>query len=126
MLHANSRLYRRYGSSLARINAAFAAVLAGDDPAATDHLLDVFSERGAFTGASGVANARAVLTLYGGRQLIHGHTPISGQTGQPPATVTAPLLYADGLCVNVDPNLYSGGPGFIYRLPPLDPPTGLA
>jgi hypothetical protein len=120
LLHADSLLYRRYGSSVDRVNAAFAAMLAGEDLVAYDAVLEAFADRGAFAGETGVATARAVLRVYGGRQLIHGHTPVSTQTGQAPTTITAPLVYAGGLCVNVDPGLYRGGPGFVYRLPPLD------
>jgi hypothetical protein len=119
LLHADSLLYRRYGSAIARVNAAFAAVLTGNDLEAYDQVMEAFSDRGAFTGDTGTATARAVLRVYGGQQLIHGHTPISIQTGQDPTTVTSALVYADGLCVNVDPGLYRGGPGFVYRLPPL-------
>jgi hypothetical protein len=29
-----------------------------------------------------------------------------------PEEVTEPLVYADGLCVNIDSGMYLGGPGF--------------
>jgi hypothetical protein len=45
--------------------------------------------------------------------LIHGHTPINKITGEP---ATEALVYAGGLCVNVDGGLYRGGEGFVYQL----------
>jgi hypothetical protein len=38
-------------------------------------------------------------------------------TGEPPELIRAPLIYADGLCINVDGGIYRGGMGFIYKLP---------
>ncbi len=118
LIHADSPLYARLGGSPAAVNARVAATLAGNDPAAYDALLGAFSGRGLFARPNGVGirQARAYLAQFGGQQIIHGHTPISGATGQAPAAVTAPHVYADGLCVNVDGGLYEGGPGFIYRL----------
>ncbi len=121
LTHADSPLYARLGGSIAAVNAAVAATLAGSDPAAYDALLGAFAGRNLFSKGDGVGvqQAAAYLAQFGGRQIIHGHTPISDATGQEPTAVTAPRLYADGLCVNVDGGLYQGGPGFLYRLPPL-------
>ncbi|MCB0173968.1 MAG: hypothetical protein KDI62_16720 [Anaerolineae bacterium] len=55
--------------------------------------------------------------IWAGQRLVHGHTPISKITDQPPKTVDEPLLYAGGRCVNVDGGMYLGGPGCLYRLP---------
>jgi hypothetical protein len=122
LLHADALLYTRYGATIVEINAAFAAMLAERDPLVYARLLNEFAERDAFreTTPGGPAMAARLLAQWGGRQLIHGHTPISKQTGQLPATVTEPLIYAGGLCVNVDGGMYLGGPGFVYRLPALD------
>ena len=84
-----------------------------DDVHEWDRLLDLFSNRFEFGKP---ADARAFLARYGGRQLIHGHTPIDKMTGQPPETVRAAYVYADGLCVNLDSGMYRGGPGFLFEL----------
>ena len=122
LVHADALFYYEYGASVAAVNAAFAQILAGDDLAAWHHLLDQFGEHRAFheRREDGPANARAFLAHYGGRRLIHGHTPINAMTGQSAATVTGPLVYADGFCVNCDGGMYRGGPGFVYRVPTLD------
>jgi hypothetical protein len=119
LVHADALFYREYGSSVEEVNRAITAVLHGSDAAAWDRLLDQFSERDAFQGTDGADRALTVLEVFGGgaaAQIIHGHTPISRQTGQRPEQVTAPLVYADGLCVNVDGGIYLGGHGFVYRL----------
>jgi hypothetical protein len=118
-LHADALFYTRYGHSIAEVNQRFAALLQSDDAAAWDRLLDDFSERNAFAASDGATRAAQLLRLFGGRQLVHGHTPISFVTGQRLEAVTAPHVYAAGLCVNVDGGMYLGGPGFVYQVPPL-------
>lgn len=117
LAHADSTLYLRYGSTIDTVNAAFASVLRGNDPAAFDRLLDDFDQHGAFLAEPrGLQQARHVLATYGGRRLIHGHTPISKMTGLSPSAVVAPFIYAEGLCVNIDGGMYLGGPGFIHHI----------
>jgi hypothetical protein len=118
LVHADAIFYTRYGWTIDAVNRAFASVLRSDDAAAWDCLLAAFAEHRAFIGGeSGIARAAAFLRRYGGGQIVHGHSPISSITRQPPATVTGALIYATGLCVDVDGGMYRGGPGFVYRLP---------
>ena len=123
LVHADALFYEEYGDSVPAVNAGIRAVLAGRDPAAWDRLLDRFSQRRAFDSSreGGTERATAFLARYGGRRIVHGHTPIATVTGQSPATVHAPLVYADGLCANCDGGMYRGGPGFVYRLPDSAP-----
>jgi hypothetical protein len=67
-----------------------------------------------------VERARQFLATFGGRQFIHGHTPVSKMTGQQPETVTKAFVYADGLCIDVDHGLYTGGPGFVTELKEIE------
>jgi hypothetical protein len=122
LIHADALLYMDYGASIDEVNAAFRAILAGRDMDTYDRFLGEFSARRAFvdTQRTGAAPALAFLQRLGGSQLIHGHTPISAMTRQPPTEVDAPFVYAGGRCVNVDAGLYLGSPGFVYRLPLLD------
>ncbi|WMT56219.1 metallophosphoesterase [Truepera radiovictrix] len=113
-LHADATFYDAMGASIEAVNRAFWTLLAGRDAAAWERLLDAFAEHKAFWGA-GERRARGTLERFGARRLVHAHTPISKLTGQPSATVTAPLVYHGGLCTDVDHELYRGGPGFIYR-----------
>jgi hypothetical protein len=118
LAHADALLYTRYGQSIAQVNQTMTDLLQSDDITGWDRLLDEFSEHRAFVDATtGAERAGAFLRHFGGRQLVHGHTPIAKMTGQPPEAVREPLLYAGGHCLDVDPGMYLGGPGFVYRLP---------
>jgi hypothetical protein len=118
LAHADALLYTRYGRSIAQVNQAMTELLQSDDAANWFRLLDEFNEHQAFVDArTGADRAEAFLRHFGGRQLVHGHTPITKMTGQPPEVVREPLIYAGDQCLDVDPGLYLGGPGFVYRLP---------
>ena len=116
LIHADAGLYEAYGATVEAVNAAFAAVLKGSDANAFRHLLDAFGEHNAFRGDEGRARAEKFLSLYGGRRIIHGHTPISKGRALKAEAVTEAEVYAGGLCVDVDGGMYRGGPGFVYRL----------
>lgn len=119
-IHADALLYADYGSSVEAVNEAFTSLFGSEDTEAWDKALAQFSEHGAFHRRSdGVVQAVNMLDQYGGRQIVHGHTPIMSLMFQTPAQVTTPLVYADGLCINVDGGIYRGGPGFVYELPPV-------
>lgn len=121
LVHADARLYCEYGDTVEAVNAAFAGVLASDDRDAWDRLLSQFSEHRGFMGmfGQGARRAAAFLHTFGGQQIVHGHTPLPTVTLATPERIHAPHIYADSLCVNADPGMYLGGPGFVYALPPL-------
>ena len=117
LVHADAPFYSSYGQSIAEVNRAFRKLLHGDDVDAWDRLLGQFSERRAYLDRDPDGRARAAQFLadFGGDRIVHGHTPISFVLHCFPEEVVEPLVYADGLCVNVDGGMYLGGPGFIYR-----------
>ncbi len=118
LAHADATFYQVYGRTVPAVNHAIHALLDGDDPAAWDKLLDYFSQRRAFQDRDlGPARVGRVLARYGGRQLVHGHTPIAKLAGCRPESVTGPLVYAGGLAVDVDAGMYLGGRGFVACLP---------
>jgi hypothetical protein len=118
-LHADAEFYKSYGNSVDEVNAAFRSLLRSDDHEKWDLLLGQFAERLTFSDRrpEGKKRAREMLRRFGGTQMVHGHTPIPGVTGAPPEEVREPLVYAGGLCVNVDGGMYMGGQGFVWRLP---------
>jgi hypothetical protein len=127
LIHADSLLYCDYGLTLDKVNAAFRAILSCDVPQAWDRLLEQFGDRLAFMdpedGPSSHLRdpvAARFLEMFGGRQIVHGHTPIGSVMRVPHDTVAGPLVYAGGMCVNVDGGMYRGAPGFVYELPPLE------
>ncbi len=120
LLHADATFYIKYGRSIDEVNATFAKLLHRSDTLAWEELLEEFARRGAFYHAlEGEDIARRFLNIFGGQQIIHGHTPISAVLGQQAKKVTAPWVYAQELCVNVDGGMFLGGPGFVYRLSPV-------
>jgi hypothetical protein len=113
IVHADSELYLRQGRSVTAVNAHFGTLTASPDPADWGVVLDAFGEHSAFH-RPGIPTW--FLDSYGGVRIVHGHTPITSMAGTPPEGVTGPLIYARGLCVNVDGGMYLGGPGFLARL----------
>ncbi len=118
LLHADAPLYIRYGTSIDEVNGQVRTLLKHSDALAWEEAIEDFARRGAFAnGKIGADFARRFLTIFGGQQLIHGHTPINAFTQTTPKDITAPLLYADNLCIDVDGGMFLGGPGFVYQLP---------
>jgi hypothetical protein len=119
LVHADSAMYLEYGASVQEVNQRIHAVLRGDDARAWAKLLDDFARRREFTGERPVARVRDFLELYGGRKLVHGHSPIRTMSDLRPEETFSPWVYADGLCVNVDGGMGTTGPGFVAELPLL-------
>ncbi len=117
LMHADAMFYLDYGSSIDEVNHTFSELLHGDAQDDWNQLLDDFADRMAFWSppSEGIANAMEYLSLFGGEQIIHGHTPIQylSDIANPPM----PLIYGNKLCVDVDGGMYLGAPGFVYRLP---------
>ncbi len=114
-LHADAMFYEGLGSSVEEANQNLNRVLREDDASAWHALLEAFSEHETFWQPGGRKRAKRLLKRYGGRRLVHAHTPVSKLTGRPDSSVTAPLTYLRGLCTDVDHALYRGGPGFVFR-----------
>lgn len=118
LIHADAAFYLKHGRSVAEVNAALKQIFRFSDALVWEELIEDFARRGAFSHAlAGKDFLLRFLGVFGGEQLIHGHTPISTMLACSPQKVTAPLVYADGLCVNLDGGLYHGGRGFVYQLP---------
>jgi Calcineurin-like phosphoesterase len=118
LVHGDALFYAEYGSTVASVNDGFREVLQGSDRAHWDRLLELFGEHRAFVGDDGPAALDGFLGTFGGNRLIHGHTPIARMLHIPPESVTSAHVYCDGRCVNVDPGIYLGGPGFAFRALP--------
>lgn len=117
LLHADAPLYIQYGRSLDEVNANLNKLLKRSDALAWEELLEAFARRGIFYHTLGGDDyARRFLDIFGGQQIIHGHTPIHLMTGGSIKKVTAPLVYAGGKCVNVDGGMFLGGTGFVHQL----------
>lgn len=112
LLHADAGMYLALGRTLGEANERMASLLAEADPVTWDGLLGVMTERYSFRDDPRLA-AR-MLARFGGRRIVHGHTPVARFLGVDPATVRAPHVYADGRAMAMDPGLPLGGPGFVH------------
>lgn len=117
IVHADSLLYRQHGDSIETVNASFARIMSNNDTRGWDQFLEQFADRGAYDDRSpeGLNNARMMLRQYGGMQILHGHTPITKMSGVEAEQVTEALVYAGGLCINLDGGMYMGSRGFVWR-----------
>jgi hypothetical protein len=121
LMHADAPLYIHYGHSVDEVNAAFNQLLGKSDALAWEEALEDFARRGAFLHPDyGVEFAQRILRIFGGRKLVHGHTPINIMRGSTAQKVDSPWIYADDHCVNVDGGMFLGGPGFVHQLPIQD------
>lgn len=117
MVHADTDGYLDYGSSVDEVNAAVAARLAGgNDLEGIDQLTHMMTKRFAFVSDDGQA-ARSFLRTFGGRQIVHGHSPIPLLLRIEPSAVTGPLVYAEGYAANIDTGVFLGGPCLVCALP---------
>ena len=118
LIHADAPFYITCGHSVDEVNAAFNKLLSRSDALAWEEMIEDFARRGVFLHTMGGEEiAHRFLNIFGGSQLIHGHTPISTILRCPPRKVDSPWIYAGGKCVNVDGGMALGGSGFVYRLP---------
>ncbi len=118
ILHSDVVAYARYGSSLDEVNASICSVLNGQDVAAWSALVADLNGRDGFLGEAGPVQAQRLLRCFGGRRIVHGHTPIALMTN---ARLNGAFVYADGLCINVDGGFSSQHPGFVHRLAAVRP-----
>ena len=117
LMHADTLGYRNYGSSVDEVNAAVAGILSGPvDLEQIDELTHMMTKRFAFASDDGEA-ACEFLAEYGGRQVVHGHSPVPLLLGKDPQEVTGPLVYAGGYAANFDTGTFLGGPCFVAPLP---------
>ena len=118
LIHADASLYIKYGRSIEEVNATFKKILSRSDTLTWEEMLDDFARRGAFSHTLGGDEfLRRFLDMYGGKRIVHGHTPIYFMRGIKPKQVTEAWTYANGLCTDVDGGIFIGGPGFVYQIP---------
>lgn len=122
LVHADALFYLNYGETIEQVNAATTRDLGNSSAVGYDRLMSFAGERLAFSpkNPGGVTRAQQFLQQFGGKQIIHGHTPIPTLNGEPLDRVTRAFVYADDLVVAVDGGIYKGGTGFVYEAPQLN------
>jgi hypothetical protein len=117
LMHADTVGYLEFGDSVEAVNARIARLLSDPvDIEEIDRLTHLMTKRFAFASDDGIA-AREFLRGFGGRQVVHGHSPIPLLLGIEPKAVTGPLVYAGGYAANLDTGLFLGGPCLVSALP---------
>ncbi len=116
LAHSDTLAYLRYGASVDEVTSAVHRVLAGDDPLAWWDVWRRLTTRYAFRGADGESNADAMLSTFGGRRIVHGHSPIPDQLDIDPEESPASYEYCAGKVLNVDSGLVMGGPVPLVRV----------
>ena len=125
LVHSDATCYLEYGQTMAGVNDAVTAALESGDADETWDLFRKFTKRFAFRDEeSGAAAARELLSAYGGRRIVHGHSPIPyllGEVGSEDEdfvpNVTGPHVYADGLAIAMDGGVTMAGKLLVSQLP---------
>lgn len=116
LMHSDTTEYLSWGGSVDEVNAAVAAMVAGDDAQRHFDVFAALTSRFAFAGSDGGEVARRVLSTFGGEQIVHGHSIIGSLVDKASSEVVGPLRYADRLVLGIDGGRYDGGPLLLVPL----------
>ncbi|MGC5345141.1 metallophosphoesterase [Streptomyces sp. DT171] len=126
LMHSDTTAYLDYGSTIEDVNDTVHAILTRND---ADECWDLFrklTKRFAFRDEGGAQAVRELMSTYGGRRVVHGHSPIpyllgevGSEDGEDSAgpTVDGPHVYADGLAIAMDGGVTMAGKLLVVQLP---------
>ncbi|WP_408646757.1 metallophosphoesterase [Streptomyces carminius] len=125
LVHSDTMAYLEYGDSIADVNDTITEALTHHDADETWELFRKFTKRFAFRDEAGPMAARELLDAYGGRRVVHGHSPIpyllgevgSEDGGEGTPQVNGPHVYADSLAVAMDGGVTMAGKLLVAQLP---------
>lgn len=128
LLHSDTTAYLEYGDTIDAMNDTVTGILQRGDADECWELFRKFTRRFAFRGETGAQAARELLDTYGGRRVVHGHSPIPYLLGEVGGEYTAdspdrttviegPHVYADDLAVAMDGGVTMDGKLLVARLP---------
>ncbi|MFI2352660.1 metallophosphoesterase [Streptomyces sp. NPDC019443] len=126
LMHSDTTAYLEYGDTLEDVNDTVHAILTRNDADECWDLFRKFTKRFAFRDDAGPQAVRELLSTYGGRRVVHGHSPIpyllgevgteDGEDGARPV-VEGPHVYADGLAIAMDGGVTMAGKLLVVQLP---------
>ncbi|MFF5974966.1 metallophosphoesterase [Streptomyces sp. NPDC012769] len=127
LLHSDTTAYLEYGSTIEDVNDKVHEILTRNDADQVWDLFRKFTKRFAFRDeAAGPQAVQELLGTYGGRRIVHGHSPIpyllgqvgteDGEEGERPV-VDGPHVYADGLAIAMDGGVTMAGKLLVVQLP---------
>ncbi|WP_329811661.1 metallophosphoesterase family protein [Streptomyces sp. GSL17-113] len=125
LVHSDASCYLDYGSTIEDVNDAITEALQRNDAEETWELFRKFTKRFAFREeTAGPAAVRDMLDTFGGKRIVHGHSPIpyllgevDSEDGESAPNVTGPHVYADGLAIAMDGGVTMGAKLLIAQLP---------
>lgn len=125
LVHSDATCYLDYGDTIEAVNDAITVALQRNDADETWDLFRKFTKRFAFREeSSGPQAVHELLDVFGGKRIVHGHSPIPyllGEVGSEDEdsapNVTGPHVYADGLAVAMDGGVTMAGKLLIAQLP---------
>lgn len=117
LMHSDTIEYLVWGADVDEINAGIREVLDGNDIVEWWEVWRRLTTRHAFRGEHGGEIAEQLLSVLGGRQVVHGHSVIADMLGVMPADIEAPHEYANGRVLGVDGGVFVGGPCLVVPLP---------
>ncbi|WP_373295949.1 metallophosphoesterase [Streptomyces roseolilacinus] len=127
LLHSDTTAYLEYGDTIEDVNDTVHEILTRNDADECWDLFRKFTKRFAFRDEGGANAARELLATYGGRRVVHGHSPIPyllGEVGTEDAdgestgpVVEGPHVYADGLAIAMDGGVTMAGKLLVQQLP---------
>ncbi|MEV6314229.1 metallophosphoesterase [Streptomyces sp. NPDC051776] len=129
LVHSDTTAYLEFGDSIEAVNDRVTEILQRNDADECWDLFRKFTKRFAFRDESGPQAVHELLSRYGGRRIVHGHSPIPyllGEVGSEDAEdgagpdVQGPHVYADGLAIAMDGGVTMAGKLLVVQLPLSD------
>ncbi len=126
MVHSDTTAYLDYGDSIEAVNDTVREALTRNDADECWDLFRKFTKRFAFRDDGGAQAVRALLDMYGGSRIVHGHSPIPyllGEVGSEDSdgaagpVIVGPHVYADGLAIAMDGGVTMAGKLLVQQLP---------
>ncbi|MFJ5093040.1 metallophosphoesterase [Streptomyces sp. NPDC088557] len=126
LLHSDTTAYLEYGETIEDVNDTVHELLNRNDADEVWDLFRKFTKRFAFRDEGGPQAVRELLSTYGGRRIVHGHSPIPYLLGQVGAedgeddtgpVVDGPHVYADNLAIAMDGGVTMAGKLLVVQLP---------
>ncbi|MDI3402718.1 metallophosphoesterase family protein [Streptomyces cavernicola] len=126
LVHSDALTYLEYGDSIEAVNDTIREALTRNDADEVWDLFRKFTKRFAFRDEGGSGAVQQLLNTYGGRRIVHGHSPIPyllGEVGSEEGEdssgpqVDGPHVYADGLAIAMDGGVTMAGKLLVCQLP---------
>ena len=116
LLHSDTTAYLDWGDTLEQVNSEVSAILHARELTDWWDCWHRMTTRYAFRGPDGGDVADQLMTRFGGKRIVHGHSVIADQLGIRSTEVDGPHSYADGKVLAVDGGLFDGGPCLVVPL----------